>query len=202
MAPRTTEEQWNETHQTIMMVAQQLFATKGYNGTSMNDIVKESGVSKGAIYNHFESKERLFLSLLGTQTEAGLHQLESLFSAEDTSVDKIKKVLEVTFSTSVSCPREICMMQTEFMVSASRIESITPELQQRYLMIRNFMIEIVEEGKRVGEIRKDLDSESIVALVFATLDGLGFQYSTLGIMFDSDRLLKQLMEMLLREIQA
>jgi len=94
------------------------------------------------------------------------------------------------------------MMQTEFMVTASRIESITPELQQRYHMISNYMIDIVETGKRLGEIKKDLDSEALVKLVFATLDGLGFQYSTLGIEFDSERLLTQLTEMLIREIQA
>ena len=167
----------------------------------MNDIVKESGVSKGAIYNHFESKERLFLSLMEAQTQVGFSQLEATFSDDDTSVDKLRKVLMITFGNSVSCPRELCMMQTEFMVSASRIESIVPELQKRYLMIRDFMVAIVDDGKRRGEIRKELDSESIVTLVFATLDGLGFQYSTLGIAFETDRLLAQLMEMVLREIQ-
>ena len=80
MAPRITEDKWNETHRTIMRVAQQLFATKGFNGTSMNDIVKESGVSKGAIYNHFESKEFLFLTLLDAQTAIGLEQAGQLFS--------------------------------------------------------------------------------------------------------------------------
>ena len=201
MTPRITEDKWNETHQTILNTAQQLFAVKGYNGTSMNDIVKESGVSKGAIYNHFESKERLFLSLMEAQTQVGFSQLEATFSDDDTSVDKLRKVLMITFGNSVSCPRELCMMQTEFMVSASRIESIVPELQKRYLMIRDFMVAIVDDGKRRGEIRKELDSESIVTLVFATLDGLGFQYSTLGIAFETDRLLAQLMEMVLREIQ-
>ncbi|TRO53417.1 TetR/AcrR family transcriptional regulator [Candidatus Bathyarchaeota archaeon] len=201
MTPRITEDKWNETHQTILNTAQQLFAVKGYNGTSMNDIVKESGVSKGAIYNHFESKERLFLSLMEVQTQVGFSQLEATFSDDDTSVDKLKKILAVTFSGSVSCPRELCMMQTEFMVSASRIESIVPELQKRYRMIRDFMVAIIEDGKRRGEIKEELDSESIVTLVFATLDGLGFQYSTLGIAFDTDRLLAQLMEMVLREIQ-
>ena len=202
MAPRTTEDQWNETHQKIMQVAQQLFATKGYNGTSMNDIVKESGVSKGAIYNHFESKEKLFLELLEGQTSLGMSQLEMLLSDTENSIEKITKILSITFNNSVSCPRELCMMQTEFMVTASRIESITPELQQRYHMISNYMIDIVETGKRLGEIKKDLDSEALVKLVFATLDGLGFQYSTLGIEFDSERLLKQLTEILIREIQA
>ena len=201
MTPRITEDKWNETHQTILSTAQQLFAVKGYNGTSMNDIVKESGVSKGAIYNHFESKERLFLSLMEAQTQVGFSQLEATFSDDDTSVDKLRKVLMITFGNSVSCPRELCMMQTEFMVSASRIESIVPELQKRYLMIRDFMVAIVDDGRRRGEIRKELDSESIVTLVFATLDGLGFQYSTLGIAFETDRLLAQLMEMVLREIQ-
>jgi len=186
MTPRITEDKWNETHQTILNTAQQLFAVKGYNGTSMNDIVKESGVSKGAIYNHFESKERLFLSLMEVQTQVGFSQLEATFSDDDTSVDKLKKILAVTFSGSVSCPRELCMMQTEFMVSASRIESIVPELQKRYRMIRDFMVAIIEDGKRRGEIKEELDSESIVTLVFATLDGLGFQYSTLGIAFVLD----------------
>jgi AcrR family transcriptional regulator len=154
-----------------MNTAQQLFASKGYNGTSMNDIVKESGVSKGAIYNHFESKERLFMSLLNIQTEVGLE-------------------------------REICMMQTEFMVTASRIESLGPDLLRRHLIIQQFVVDIIDEGKKNGEIKQDLDSESLVALVFATLDGLGFQYATLGILFDVESLEKLLMEMVFRDLEA
>ena len=202
MAPRTTEDQWNETHQTITRVAMQLFATKGYNGTSMNDIVKESGVSKGAIYNHFENKERLFLELLEAQTNVGMHELEELLRDTSNSIERITRILAITFNSSVGCPREMCMMQTEFMVTASRIESIVPDLQKRYLMIQRFMIDIIEDGKKRGEIKESLDSEAMVTLVFATLDGLGFQYSTLGIRFDTERLLKQLMEMILKEITA
>jgi AcrR family transcriptional regulator len=202
MAPRTTEDQWNDSHQTIMNTAQQLFATKGYNGTSMNDIVKASGASKGAIYNHFESKEHLFMSLLNIQTEVGLEQISAIFSEDDTSIDKLKKIFKATFGSSVACTREICMMQTEFMVTASRIESLGPNLLRRYLTIQQFVVDIIEEGKKIGEIKQDLDSESLVALVFATLDGLGFQYATLGIRFDVDSLEKLLMEMVFRDLEA
>jgi AcrR family transcriptional regulator len=185
-----------------MNTAQLLFATKGYNGTSMNDIVKESGVSKGAIYNHFESKERLFMSLLNIQTEIGLEQILALFSDEDTTIDKLKKIFKATFNSSVACTRELCMMQTEFMVTASRIESLVPELQRRYRTIQQFVVDIIEEGKILGEIKQDIDSESLVALVFATLDGLGFQFATLGISFDVDSLEKLLMEMVFRDLEA
>jgi AcrR family transcriptional regulator len=202
MAPRTTEEQWKETHQRILNTAQMLFATKGYNGTSMNDIVDESGVSKGGIYNHFESKERLFMSLLDLQTEAGLEEIAALFSDDDTSIDKLKKIFKATFGSSVACTREICMMQTEFMVTASRIESLRPDLQRRHNTIHRFVVDIIEEGKELGEIKRDLDSESMVSLVFATLDGLGFQYATLGTRFDVDRLEKVLMKMVFRDLAA
>lgn len=202
MSPRITEEQWNITHQTIMTTATQLFATQGYNGTSMNDIVKESGVSKGAIYNHFESKEKLFLELLEQQTDVGMHQLDDLLSKTESSVEKIIQIMTITFMNSVSCPRELCMMQTEFMVTASRIESIVPDLQKRYTMIRDYIVALVEEGKQRGEIKGSLDAEALVTLIFATMDGLGFQYSTLGIQFDPDRLLRQLQEMVLRTIQV
>jgi len=202
MAPRTTEDQWNETHQKIMTTAQRLFAAKGYNGTSMNDIVNTSGASKGAIYNHFESKEKLFMDLLDTQTEAGLEQIAALFNDDDTSIDKLKKIFKITFGSSVACTREICMMQTEFMVTASRIESLGPDLLRRYLTIQQFVVDIIEEGKKLGEIKQDLDSESLVSLVFATLDGLGFQYATLGIRFDVDSLEKLLMEMVFRDLEA
>jgi AcrR family transcriptional regulator len=185
-----------------MNTAQQLFATKGYNGTSMNDIVKKSGVSKGAIYNHFESKERLFMALLNIQTELGIGQIEAMFGKEDTSIDKLKKIFKMTFSSSVNCTREMCMMQTEFMVTASRIESLGPALQNRYYMIHQFVVDIIEEGKKHGEIKQDIDSAGMVTLVFATVDGLGFQYATLGMSFDADRLETLLMEMVFREIQA
>ncbi len=202
MAPRITEERWNETHQNILRTAERLFATKGFNGTSMNDIVKESGVSKGAIYNHFENKERLFLTLLDAQTVVGLEQAGLLFSEDDTYTDKVKKLIHMTFESSINCPREICMMQTEFMVTASRLDSLQGDMQKRYLAIFDFIVDIVEEGKKAGEFQQDLDSRSIVTLVYATLDGLCYQYATLGLPFDAERLESIFTELVIKGIQA
>jgi AcrR family transcriptional regulator len=98
-----------------MASAERLFAAKGFNGTSMNDIVKDSGFSKGAIYGHFESKERLFLSLWERQTIVGIGQLRQMFSPDDNAMDKLLKVAEMTMASSCDCPREMGRMQIEFM---------------------------------------------------------------------------------------
>lgn len=201
MTPRLTQEDYNAVHEKILNAAEKLFAKKGYNGTSMNDIVKASGQSKGAIYNHFESKERLFLSLLEKQTILGLNQLKESFELKDTTVDKLKKVLDLTMVNSCDCPSEVGRMQIEFMIAASRIKSLTVDMKNRYQTIHRFIRELFEEGIRKGEFRSDIDSESLTSLLYATLEGLGLHYSTLGIAFDSQRLKEALLKVVFEGIQ-
>jgi len=167
----------------------------------MNDIVKASGQSKGAIYNHFESKERLFLSLLEKQTMLGLNQLKNSFDSKDTTVAKLKKVLDLTMVNSCNCPSEVGRMQIEFMIAASRIKSLTADMKNRYQTIHKFIRELFDEGIKRGEFKSDLDSESLTSLLYATLDGLGLQYSTLGIAFDSQRLKEVLLKVVFEGIQ-
>ncbi len=188
MTPRLTQEDYNEIHEKIMSAAERLFAQKGYNGTSMNDIVEASGQSKGAIYNHFKSKERLFLSLLEKQTMLGLNQLKGSFASEETAVEKLRKVLDLTMVNSCDCPSEVGRMQIEFMIAASRIKSLTLDMKNRYNTIHAFVRELIDEGINNGEFKSEVDSESLTSLLYATLEGLGLQYATLGIEFDSQRL--------------
>jgi AcrR family transcriptional regulator len=182
--------------------AERLFASKGFNGTSMNDIVEETGLSKGAIYGHFESKERLFLSLWERQTVVGMGQLRQMFSPEDSAVDKLTKVAAVTLGSSCDCPIEVCRMQIEFMIAASRMESLAPDMHKRYEVVHAFITELFEEGKRNGEFRPDLDPEGLTSIMFAALDGLSLHYATLGIRFDSTRLQDALMKAVFEGILA
>lgn len=188
MTPRLTQEDYNAIHEKIMSAAERLFAQKGYNGTSMNDIVEASGQSKGAIYNHFKSKERLFLSLLEKQTMLGLNQLKDSFASEDTAVEKLRKVLDLTIVNSCDCPTEVGRMQIEFMIAASRIKSLTSDMKNRYNTIHAFVRELIDEGINNGEFKSEVDSESLTSLLYATLEGLGMHACTLGIKFDSQRL--------------
>jgi AcrR family transcriptional regulator len=67
MSPRT-KEQFNEIRQksseNIENIALELFALKGYHATSISQIAEKAGISKGLLYNYFESKERLLDSII------------------------------------------------------------------------------------------------------------------------------------------
>src|SRR5512143_3765904 len=58
------QQRSEETRGRIMQAAIQLFSSRGFNSASVDDICAEAGVSKGAFYHHFESKQALFLALL------------------------------------------------------------------------------------------------------------------------------------------
>ncbi len=141
-------------------------------------------------------------SLWKRLTVVGISQLRQMFSPDDTAVDKLLKVAEMTMASSCDCPPEVGRMQLEFMVAASRMESLEPDMQKRYETIHTFIREIFEEGVENGEFKEDLDSQSLTSLLFASLDGLGLHYATLGIEFDAKRLQDTLMKVVLEGILA
>src|SRR5579864_1472087 len=57
-------QQKEDTRRKILDSAAQIFASKGFHGSVVDDIVKASGTSKGAVYFYFESKEQIFFSLV------------------------------------------------------------------------------------------------------------------------------------------
>ena len=66
MSGRTTlrEQRTQETRRLILDAAYRVFAARGYGQATIDDVLAEAGISKGALYHHFASKEELFKALL------------------------------------------------------------------------------------------------------------------------------------------
>ncbi|MEM7661485.1 MAG: TetR family transcriptional regulator [Pseudomonadota bacterium] len=75
---RSTREGTEETRRAILSCAKKLFETTGYSHTTLADICKEAGVTKGALFHHFDSKETLFteiwMDLQTTMDRAAAHE--------------------------------------------------------------------------------------------------------------------------------
>jgi AcrR family transcriptional regulator len=77
-------EQGKATTQHILDVAQQLFSEEGYANVSTTEIVKAVGVTRGALYHHFNGKEALFRAVFEkVQSDIGQYILESIASIDD-----------------------------------------------------------------------------------------------------------------------
>lgn len=111
--------------QAILDAAQSLFLSNGYDGSSMDAIAAEAGVSKLTVYNHFTDKETLFSAAVAakctSQLPEGLFELTS-----DVSIEKVLMNIGRAFHTLINSRESIELHRV--MVSLSTQESKLPEM--------------------------------------------------------------------------
>ena len=81
-AERTQRERTEATTAQLVAAARRLFATQGYEGTSLDDVVAAAGVTKGALYHHFASKRDLFRAVFESEEQALARACHDAYAAE------------------------------------------------------------------------------------------------------------------------
>ncbi len=151
----------------ILVAAQTCFGTAGYHKTKMDDIVRVSGLSKGALYWYFKSKDEIFLALFD--------QIEKeIFSAWDdvsdgNSLETLRVESEVVLESLLS-DRSLVETWTEFLkhpLARGRFAKI-------YDQSRSRLQETIEAGIACGEI-EDCDAQHAAAMLTAMIEGLLLQ---------------------------
>ena len=92
---KTAEERKNE----ILDVAEELFAEKGYDNASTNDIIARIGIARGTLYHHFGSKEEILDAIVDRMTREGISQARSIVN--DKSLPILKRLTGVLGSLQV-----------------------------------------------------------------------------------------------------
>lgn len=149
-----------ETVNKILDVSMQLFLEKGYEHTSIQDIVNHLGcLSKGAIYHHFKSKEDILDGVMNKLYQNNDNELDHLRLLEkDSSMTGLQK-LQALFTTALESPRQDDMFQMapDFLKNpqmlAMQIEGIYTE------SVPHFVQPIIEEGIADGSIKTDYPKE-------------------------------------------
>ena len=202
MTPMITKEEKMRNRDRILDAAEALYMRTSFGETSMNDIVSESGLSKGAIYNHFKSKEELIVAIYERFMERTLKQLETMLEAESTTSRKLELIGDVAFVATADRPRAFQAMNVEFMVAASRMEALASRMEARYNETVGLLRDTIQEGINSGEFRDDIDAGDVAAILFAAADGMTFQFATSGVSFDWRRMKGALLDTVLNGILA
>lgn len=97
MSPRgkeLNEQMRTEATAKITRAALEVFAEYGYHGTTMEQIMRVSGLSKGLVYYYFPSKEKVFFHLVDTALEISRNTWQDAFTSLGTAWEKIEKLSE------------------------------------------------------------------------------------------------------------
>ena len=161
----------------IYQAALTCFGRKGYHLTTMDDIVAESGLSKGALYWYFKGKKELFLSLFQEVMEqVGRVWEEISFDEKASAREKLLASMEL-FRTELEDMVPFFGVMVEAWALTRHDEDVEDILRELYVPYIDIMTRIVEEGVASGEFC--VESVQATALVVITLfDGITMALST------------------------
>jgi AcrR family transcriptional regulator len=156
----------------ILDSALSLIVTRGFNGTTVDDIAKKAGLTKGAIYFHFENKEAILLALLGVIDKLVLGGLmDRVMHAGPTSKDKLVAALHgqgVLAETKTKYLLLFTLTLLEFNGTGSAIETRVKAIYDGFVQA---LERIIRTGKAAGEFRADLEAREMAAVVMALQHG-------------------------------
>lgn len=165
------QQRSEETKAKIQEASIKLFSSKGFNAASVDDICTEAGVSKGAFYHHFESKQALFLALLDGW-------LKIIDNAIDASKDKTapETFMQMTeaFPYIFATAGEGLPMFLEFWLQASRDKKIWEASIAPYRRYHKYFTSLIKKGMEEGSF-VELDPELTSRMIISTAMGLLLQ---------------------------
>jgi len=160
-----------ETRARIMEAAAKCFSAAGYQSASVEDICAEAGVSKGAFYYHFASKQALFLGLL----QDWLGKLEGAMRAihASTMPETLVQLTDMLPSVLESA-HDRWIMWLEFWLQASRDKTVWAATIAPYRHYREVFAGLVRQGIAEGSLRV-VDPEATAQAILSMAVGLFLQ---------------------------
>ena len=169
-----------------------LFSSKGYSDTSMEDIVKATGVSRYGLYGTFGNKRELFEQALERYAEGMGKQSFLRLLEPDASLDHIRRIFEERVA-DMCCGEEHkgCLFIHTAMELAPQDEELRGVLRKFMKRMSKAFAVGLESAKAAGEVRADLDVQKAGHLLTSTMFGLavlgrtGFEQQALAEIVDS-----------------
>jgi AcrR family transcriptional regulator len=172
--PKLKPETLNARKTHILQAALTCFASTGYNRTTLDDIVREAGLSKGSIYTYFESKKVLFLELLEKMlADTGL--LPILSGETLTGREKLEAAMTgmITFANSKAYQDYAALLMEAW--AQSQVDSdVRQTLISIYAQLCGLFEGLIEQSIENGEF-KPIDANALASIFVAVFDGLMVQ---------------------------
>jgi AcrR family transcriptional regulator len=162
-----------QTIQRLLVAARDVFAARGYERATVDEIVGAAGLSKGAFYNHFQTKEEVFLQVLERRGAGNRQRFLEACRAPREPVDRALCVVETIVGYAFEDPAWPAL-QIEFLAHAMRTPAIGERLARLDAEWRTLIADLLR-GESENTDAQSVDVDVIAVCLVALLDGLIMQ---------------------------
>jgi len=156
----------------IKSVALRLFAKSGYVNTSLEEIAKVVGITKGGVYYYFRSKEKLLLDILDDIQARSIDETSRVMAASGASALHRLRIFTNTQARWASRnPEDLAILMLTSIETANENSSIGERVRAIYTKMKDLLTSTIDEAKAGGEIDRDLSTSGLVLSLIAVHDG-------------------------------
>ncbi|WP_295767569.1 TetR/AcrR family transcriptional regulator [uncultured Mucilaginibacter sp.] len=157
----------------VLCKAMQLFWQKGYNATSMQDLVDTLGISRSSLYDTYTDKHTLFLKTLESYQLSGAAKIQNIISSGKSAKETIKNLLELATNdlTDDSQQRGCFMVNAEIEVASTNKE-VNEVICRNDEQMEKAIYQVIQSGQENGEVSSKHDAISLSRFVLNALKGM------------------------------
>ncbi len=148
----------------LIQAASRVFARKGFDGATTEDISREAGLTKGALYFHFKSKEDIFLAVIKDHTEDQIARLFKILESDSNLESVVDNCIRASFDLMV---RDKCF-SLDFWQHASKIPRVGKYISGVHKLAVDRFASFIQGHSNL----KKKEADALIWLVHAVQDGL------------------------------
>jgi len=167
MSSKTRNTTSSDTVQTILSEARQLFAERGFDGVSVNEVANAAGVSKANIFHHFGNKQALYLGVLNASLGEFDALTEHLQPQRAPIGERLQHFLQAYTAHLLQHPQSALVVLRELLEDHSEVTQQLAE-QTTNAQFRQ-LLSLLQEGQLAGEIRADVNLTALMIMMIGTV---------------------------------
>ena len=158
-----------------------LFDKKGYDNVSIDEICSQVGVTKGAFYGHFKSKDQIVLEQMAASDKGYSTQLLDRVAHVKPGLDRLLEYIRAVMEYQEGFTKKLVRMSYVIRISNTNTAHILiPNKRELYYVLEK----LIDEGQQCGEIRDDLTPAQIAEILLYSIRGTVFSWCLPGNRFD------------------
>jgi len=162
-----------QTREQILKTARRLFAKRGYHSTSVYELFEDSGISKGAFFHHWKSKEELALTVFDGVREDFERNFFSVLGEEQKSRFRIESILlklsDLSSDPSWVYGRIFALWSAELANDEEKVGAAVNTLRSRWTALWK---ELLKRAQLEHDLRGDFSAENLSFLVISAISGV------------------------------
>ena len=178
--PRVSEQYRSDRRAGILGAAARLFAANGFHATSMADIISESGLSAGAVYRYFRSKEELIVAVAERALSAADEAFARLLADDaapspEEALTAIIEVISGRIAGHTFAGADVTRIGVQVWAEALRSPHLAAQADEVYRRLRGHFAEVAHRRQAAGLLSADAVPQQVGAAMLSLVQGFVLQ---------------------------